>query len=509
MKSKCIILAVALVSSVPGVRAEVKLPAIFGDNMVLQQGVVAPVWGKADPGEKVTVSVAGQSVSAVADAAGKWKLKLQPLKVVGAPLTVTVKGKNLITLTNVLVGEVWVGSGQSNMQYSLNGVLNGSQEVAAANYPTLRLFTVKTAAWRDPLDELEGAWVECSPQTAKGFSATLYLFGRDLQKELRQPVGLIHSSWGATIIQSWTRWEVLMTDPDTKKEAENRIRQLDDPAWLVHNYIEETAKRKAAAEKAIAEGKKPGPLQADWLGDGYRNRPASLYNAMIHPILGFPIRGVVWYQGEFNAGNAAQYERLFPKMIQDWREQWGQGDFPFLFVQLPNNGPAVQTLPPEAKYDAEKWAALREAQLKTLKVPNTGMAVTIDTSDGDLHPKNKQPVGDRLARLALKMAYGKQIACSGPTLEKMSTQGNTVRLQFQHAEGGLVAKDNAQGFAIAGADKKFVWGDARIEGDCVLVSSAQVLEPVAVRYGWGNNPLVSLYNQAGLPASPFRTDDWK
>jgi len=513
MKPRPALTILASLALLPSAHADVKLPAIFGDNMVLQQGIVAPIWGKADPGENVTISVSGQTVSTTADASGKWKLKLQPLKSGGPAVEVTVKGKNSITLHNVLIGEVWVGSGQSNMQYNLGGVLDAKNEIASANYPTLRLFTVKPTAWSDPLDDVDGKWVECTPQTVHGFSATLYFFGRDLQRGIQQPVGLIHSSWGATIIQSWTRWDILMTDPDTKKEVEARIKQLDDPDWLLKNYIEETAKRKAAADKAIAAGQKPTmSLQADWLGAGYRNRPASLYNAMIHPLLGFPIRGVVWYQGEFNAGNASQYERLFPKMIEDWRAQWGQGEFPFLFVQLPNNGPTVQTAPDPANLGSAKWAALREAQLKTLKVPNTGMAVTIDTSNGDLHPKNKQPVGDRLARLALSMVYGKDIPCFGPMYESMTVQGGTVALKFQHTDGGLVSTapgGTLPGFAIAGADQKFVWGDAKIDGDTVTVSSPQVPRPVAVRYGWDNNPLISLSNKSNLPASPFRTDDWK
>ena len=504
-----IALIYALLVCVSQVRADIKMPHIFGDNMVLQQGIEAPVWGKAAPGEKVTVSVAGQSVSAVADASGKWKLKLQPLKVGGAPLTMTVTGRNAISFKNVLVGEVWLGSGQSNMGYSLAGVRDGRKEIEAAQYPSLRLFNVKLLAWRDPLDDVAGEWVECSSKTTGNFSAVLYFFGRDLQKGIQQPVGLINSSWGGTIIQLWMRLKVLLSDPDTKVKVEKQLKELDDPEYRMKTYAAGVAKRKAEADQAIAQGKKPDRRVATWPGDDFNYRPAAVYNGMIHPILGFPIRGVVWYQGEFNAGNPPLYERLFPMMIQDWRAQWGQGEFPFLFVQLPNHG-AMQTAPP-AGDKVDSWASLREAQLKTLKVPNTGMAVTIDTSDGDLHPKNKQPVGDRLARLALNLVYGKQTACFGPMFEKMSIQGKTIRLKFQHSEGGLITKDNGplQGFAIAGADKKFVWGDARVEGDCVLVSNAQVPSPVAVRYGWGGNPVISLYNQAGLPASPFRTDDWK
>lgn len=503
-----VLLFCGLAASALAARADVRLPSLFGDKMVLQQGIPVPVWGKADPGESVTVSVAGQSVSTHADAAGKWRVILQPLKSDSNPVTINVQGRNLITLSDVLIGEVWVGSGQSNMQYSLSGVVDGTKEVAAANYPTLRLFTVKPTAWSEPLDDVDGQWVVCTPQTARAFSATLYFFGRDLQRGINQPVGLIASSWGATIIQSWTRWEVLESDPDTKKEVEATIRNLDDPAWVLKAYNDEIAKRKALAAQAIAQGKKPPlAIDGDWHGAAYRNRPASLYNAMIHPLLGFAMRGVVWYQGEFNTGHAEQYARLFPKMIEDWRAQWGEGDFPFLFVQLPNNGPAVQTAPPETNPGASKWAALREAQAKTLVVPDTGMAVTIDTSNGELHPKTKQPVGDRLSRLALDMIYGKNVACYGPALAGMSVEGAVARLKFEHTDGGLTG--SLQGFAIAGADRKFVWADAKIDGDDVVASSPRVSQPVAVRYGWGDNPLIGLANKAGLPASPFRTDDWK
>ncbi|HEX4084917.1 MAG TPA: sialate O-acetylesterase [Chthoniobacteraceae bacterium] len=472
--------------------------------------MVAPVWGKADPGEKVTVSVAGQSASAVADSNGRWLARLQPLKADGTPVTVTISGKNTLTLNNVLVGEVWVGSGQSNMQYSVAGVLNSKSEIAAANYPKLRLFAVKPFGWPYPLDNVTGKWVECTPRTVPGFSAALYFFGRDLQQEINQPIGLIHSSQGATVVQSWTRWDVLMTDPQTKKQAENRVKQLDDPAWVAKEYAAATAKYKQAQEQATSSAQPLRAPKPEWLGPSYINRPAGLYNAMIHPLLGFAIRGVVWYQGEFNAGDAEQYAHVFPKMIVDWRQQWGEGNFPFLFVQLPENGP-LETQPCNVAV-REKWAELREAQSKTLSVPNTFMAVTIDTAPGgELHPKNKQPVGSRLALIAANKVYGKQIACDGPTFDSMIQQGNAIRIKFRNAAGGLVTKDGGpvQGFAISGADRKFVWGDARIEGDSVVVSSPAVPEPVSIRYGWANNPLVNIYNKSGLPASPFRTDDWK
>ena len=501
----------ALLGSAPMVRAEVWLPSIFGDNMVLQQGIEVPIWGKANPLETVTVMAAEQTVSTAADADGKWRVKLKRLKTDGNPIAVTVTGKNTITLKNVLVGEVWVGSGQSNMEYPMRNALNSMQEIASAKYPKLRLFAVKSFGWAQPLDDVGGKWVECSPETVREFSCTLYFFGRDLQKQINQPIGLIHASRGGTVIESWSRWETLLTDPETKKQVEARVKQLDDPEWLARKYAENTTKCVQAFEKAKAQGFSASMGKPEWIGLDYCNRPAGLFNALIHPLLGYGIRGVVWYQAEFNNGRHEQYARLFPKMIQDWRAQWAQGDFPFLFVQLPGNE-ALQTEPYDATKRSKKWAELREAQTKGLDMPNTGMAVTIETApDGDLHPKNKQAVGDRLARIAASMVYGKPVVSQGPRFESMSKQGNTVRLKFSHAEGGIVTKEGApaQGFAIAGADRKFVWGNAKIEGDTVVVSSAEIAEPVAVRYGWADNPLVSLYNKAGLPAAPFRTDDWK
>lgn len=508
MNKPTLILSLGLALCAPTLNADVKLPAIFGDNMVLQQGREAQVWGKADPGEKVTVSVAGQSASAVADSSGNWKLTLKPLKTDAKQTTVTVTGKNTITLQNVLVGEVWVGSGQSNMQWGVRAANDAEKEIAAAKYPTLRLFTVERYGWPQALEDVKGKWVECSPETVKEFSATLYFFGRDLQAQIQQPIGLINSSVGGTIVQSWTRWEVLLTDPQTKAQAEERVKELDNPEWVARKFAADTARYAEAERKAKAEGKPMRGPKPEWLGPWYRNRPAGLYNAMIHPLLGFPIRGVVWYQGEFNASDPDQYARMFPKMIQDWRQQWGLGEFPFFFVQLPGNN-EMQTEPANTK---QSWALQREAQSKALALPNTGMAVTIDTApEGDLHPKNKQPVGNRLARIAAAKVYGKSIAFEAPTFESMSKEGSALRLKFRHAKAGLITRDGSpvRGFAIAGADQKFVWADARIEGETVVVSNAAVSDPVAVRYGWANNPVISLFNKEGLPLAPFRTDDWK
>ena len=510
MNRPATLLAITLMLPVWNARSEIKLPAIFADNMVLQQGISVPVWGKADPGEKVTVSVAGQQVSATADAKGKWVVRLQPLRAGGNPIAMTVSGNNTIALKNVLVGEVWLGSGQSNMQMSVMNVANAQAEMAAANYPQIRTFAVKRRGWPQPLDDLEGVWLICSPETINRFSAVLYFFGRDLQLQIKQPIGLINSSYGGTVIQSWTRRDVLLSDPETKNQAETRLKELDDPAWVEKKFAEDTAKYTAAAQKAKAENKPLQMAKPERIGPEEKSRPAGLYNGMIHPLLGYGIRGMLWYQGEYNAGQAEQYARIFPKMIADWRQQWGLGELPFFFVQLPpiSKPQDAPMLPPSQT----TWADLREAQAKTLSVPNTAMAVTLDTApDGDLHPKDKQPVGNRLARLAAHKVYGIQTSCFSPMYKSHSREGAVFRLSFAHAGGGLVTKDGGavRGFAIAGADRKFVWAEAKIEGEQVIVSSPEVAEPVAVRYGWANHPVISLFNNEGLPLAPFRTDDWK
>lgn len=507
---KRIVFSIVLLTGASALWADVKLPAIFSHNMVLQQKVTAPVWGKADPGEKVTVSGFGQSVSTVADEHGKWRVKLAPMSGDNLPpLTLTVSGKNSLTITNVLVGEVWLGSGQSNMQMGLRNVTNAAAEMAAANYPDIRIFSVKRCGAPQPLEEVEGEWVAAVPGGVERFSAVLYFFGRDLREQIKRPIGLINSSYGGTAIEWWTRLEVLMTDPQSAKEAELRLKELGDPAWVEAQYAKDQARYDKEVETAKAEGRRPQLGKPQRIGPDAKSRPGGLYNAMIHPLLGYGIRGFIWYQGEHNSGRAEQYARLFPKMIADWRAQWGLGELPFFFVQLPpisglQNEPMLHR-------GVTLWAEFREAQAKTLSVPKTGMAVTIDTAaDGDLHPKDKQPVGNRLARLAASQVYGLPIPCLAPMFAGMERKGDAVRLKFSQAEGGLVTREGGAvaGFAIAGQDRKFVWAEARIEGEQVVVSSPAVKEPVAVRYAWANHPVISLFNKQGLPLAPFRTDDW-
>jgi sialate O-acetylesterase len=435
--------------------AAVKLPAVIGDNMVLQRGQPVPIWGWADKGEEVTVAVAGQSLAAKADDKGCWKVILTKLDV-GEPLTMTVKGSsgNTLVLKNILVGEVWVGSGQSNMEFGLNGCRNAQQEIAAAQYPKIRLFTVTKNNAPQPQIDCHGNWTECSPATVPGFSAVAYFFGRDVFQKLGVPIGLIHTSWGGTPAQFWTSRKVLESDPMLKP---------------------------------LVQG-----------GSG-------LYNGMIAPLIPYAIRGAIWYQGESNIGGAYQYRTLFPAMIANWRTDWGQGDFPFGFVQI---APFNYGGQPPAMC-AELW----EAQLLTLKAsPNTGMAVTMDIGElNNIHPTNKQDVGKRLALWALAKVYGQDLVYSGPIYKSMAVEGQKIRVQFDHVGSGLAASDGKPliDFTIAGADQKFVPATAEIDGNSLVVHSDQVTEPVAVRYAWRKDATPNFANKEGLPASPFRTDTWR
>ena len=639
-----------------GARADVRLPAIISDNMVLQQGTKVRIWGVANPGEKVMVTFENNSQTAVADAQGHWQVRLGPLKA-GGPSDLLVKGDNLLTIKNVLVGEVWLCSGQSNMEWPLINTIGGAEVVAQANNPEIRLFTVEHHTADKPQSDLEGHWVVTTPDEAAHFSAVGYFFGRELQQRLKIPVGLIDSSWGGTPAEAWTSLEALRTSPELKailerhesslnplpqtREAyaralaqweeknlyidkENKgetagfanpgsnttgwetmelpqqfetagmlidgavwfrkvvdlpeswsgkdlvlnLPPIDDydvtyfngtkvgsigretpnsytvprkyliPGSLVHAGANLIAVRvfDSAGEGGFSRGGKMAltpqgadesqaislrgvwdykveqalePKHPDWgsrpeaVGVSNQNNPSALYNAMIAPLVPFALRGAIWYQGESNASRAYQYRTLFPIMIRDWRNRWGSV-FPFYFVQLANWHAN------KAEPDESDWAELREAQTLTLREAQTGMAVTIDIGDeNDIHPRNKLDVGRRLAAWALAGTYGQKVVPSGPLFDGYSIEGNKVRIRFKHA-AGLKTIDGGppKGFAIAGEDHKFVWAEARLDGDTVIVSSPMVSRPVAVRYGWADNPLANLYNQAGLPASPFRTDDW-
>jgi sialate O-acetylesterase len=486
--------------------ADVRLPAVIGENMVLQCDMPAPVWGWADQGEEVTVRIAGQSKSVKTPQNGKWMLKLDPMPV-GGPFTMTVAGENTLSLQGVLVGEVWVCSGQSNMQMAVRNCNNAEEEIAAAKYPRIRLLTVPLLGTQEPQEDFNGNWVECSPETVGGFSAAGYFFGRELYNRLDVPIGLIHCSWGGSACEAWVKRSALESDPQYKPLLErwDEIAAGYDAEKVEADYQKQVEAWKTAVAAAKAEGKTPPAAPRKPSNSlGGQHRPANLYNGMLLPLIPYAIRGAIWYQGETNASRAYQYRSLFPLMIESWRKDWNQGDFPFYFVQLANFK-AVTPEPGESD-----WAELREAQSMTLKAPNTGQAVIIDVGEANnIHPKDKQAVGNRLALWALAKDYGKDVVFSGPTCESMKKEGGTILLRFGNLGGGLAAKDGPlRGFAIAGADKKFVWADARIDGDAVVVSSPDVPDPVAVRYAWADNPVCNLYNEAGLPASPFRTDDW-
>jgi sialate O-acetylesterase len=501
------VLSLALLLATTGATsADIKLPAVIGDNMVLQQGQKVTIWGWADPGEEVMVSVSWLTMQwgVTADNDGKWTFKMNPPKV-GGPYEMTLRGKNTITIKNILVGEVWVCSGQSNMQWAVRQAANPEQEIAAANYPNIRLFTVERKVAETPQSDCVGNWQPCSPDTVAGFSAVAYYFGRELHKELNVPIGLIHTSWGGTPAEAWTSKDVLKSEPVCAPILQRYVEAMAKYPQAKREYEQKLEDWKAAVAKAKAEGGKQPRRPRAPFGPGNPHSPAGLYNAMIAPLIPYGIRGAIWYQGESNASRAYQYRRLFPAMIKCWRQDWGQGNFPFLFVQLANFM-AVKPDPAESA-----WAELREAQLMTLALPNTGMAVIIDIGEADnIHPKNKQDVGRRLALWALAKTHAKKLTYSGPLYKSMNVEAGKIILSFDHVGGGLVAQggEPLKGFAIAGADRKFVWADAKIDGNTIVVSSDTVAEPVAVRYAWADNPVCNLYNKDGLPASPFRTDKW-
>ncbi|MBM3859553.1 MAG: sialate O-acetylesterase [Verrucomicrobia bacterium] len=496
MKRFLFIIVALLVASAVS-RAAVKPHALFTDNAVLQRGEWINVWGTAKDYEDITVTFAGQKRTTTARF-GQWKVTLRPLKASAEPQTMVIQGENTVEIKNILVGEVWIASGQSNMQWPLSQTSNATQDIAAAKDPQLRLFSVPRVTAETPQRDVDAAWQTCTPETATGFSAVAYFFGRDLRKALGVPVGMIHTSWGGTPAEAWTSKEVLEAKPMFKSLIDTWELKIakHDPAKMAERNKVAAAKYKEAAAKAKADGK-PAPRaprpETDPAKDPHR--PTVLYNAMIHPLLPFAIKGAIWYQGESNNSRAMEYRALFPAMIKCWRDNWKLGNFPFLFVQIaPHNN-----MTPE----------LREAQLLTSqRCPNTAMAVITDHGDAaDIHPRQKEPVGARLALAARALAYGDRIEYSGPVYRSLRLRGNELVLSFRNIGGGLVAKGgDLKGFTIAGADKNFVSAAARIEGDKVVVSSPQVALPVAVRYGWSNVPDVNLFNKAGLPASPFRTD---
>jgi sialate O-acetylesterase len=479
-------------------RADVKLPALIADHMVVQRNLPVHVWGKAAPAEAVSVAFRGETRTATADAVGLWSLYL-PSSEAGGPFEMTVKGDNTITLRDVMVGDVWVASGQSNMEWPVKNANNGQAEVAAASFPQIRLFRVRNLSATYPQDDVEGSpWAQCSPETVPEFSAIGYFFGRDLHRRLGVPVGLIDSSWGGTPADAWTSLRAISSDAALMPVFAEWSRMNDNAAVDKLWRQKRLSDWERASARAKAEGRPAPPFPWE-PNEGNSWMPAGLFNAMIAPLTKYPIRGAIWYQGESNASpeRVSLYSRLFRTMIQDWRNAWRQGDFPFLFVQLANYkaGPNA------------RWPELREAQLQALALRNTGMAVAIDIGNpDDIHPRDKQTVGARLAAAARAISHGENIAYSGPLFRSAVPEAAAVRVFFDHSGTGLSARGGAlRGFEIAGADRKFVPAEARIEGDAVVVSSPAVTAPVYVRYAWSDNPDCNLYNAEGLPASPFRS----
>jgi len=664
---RAVISFAAVASALPGAAsAAVKLPAIISDHMVLQKAGKVPIWGKADPGEEVTVTIDGKTAKAVAGPDSRWMASLNLENSAPGPFVMTVEGKNKLSISDVVVGEVWIASGQSNMVFLLRATTGGKDEAAQSANPLLRFFLVSKTASPEPQGDTEGRWLAAAPETSGEFCATGYYFGKNLQRELQVPVGVVQSSWGGTPVEAWispkaidsvpalktarerlwaadreypqlkktfvegmTKWTKdnnredrrpsdvstfagmdvspegwvpvkipgpvaggglpqagtvwLRKDITVRNTGENVQLNLPidgyDSVYWNGSLIKQTTFQNFSGSRAVrkydippdklkegrnvlairlyepvgpAEFTAPPlagltPLSGEWSAkpeyafpplEAEKSAPkppadpvspnhvaSYLFNGMIAPILPYAMSGVVWYQGETNADRAWQYRTAFPLLISDWRKQW-QREFPFYFCQLANFKPK-KPVPEESS-----WAELREAQSQALKLPNTGEAVLIDIGEAaDIHPKNKKDVGDRLAKIALANHYGRKIPFSGPVYQSMKIEGGKIRLTFAPGAGGLVAKplpatydvktiagktaplvrnspaSELEGFSIRGADRKWVWANAKIDGNSVVVWSDEVANPVAVRYAWADNPTCNLYNEAGLPAAPFRTDD--
>lgn len=507
---KKLLLVILVCAAVPSFAlASVRLASIFGDGMVLQRNVDVPVWGTAKKGEKITVTIAGRKKNTVADKAGTWMVHLSPMKE-GGPYVLTAAGSDTVRLTDILVGEVWLCSGQSNMELAVERTMNAEKEIAAADYPSIRLFTVKRTVSDTPQTSCTGTWKKCDSVSVRSFSGAAYYFGRKLHADLHVPIGLVHSSYGGTPAEAWMSAPALGSDTAFRSILERWKKNLDEyPAKrAAFDAMKEklTKEWNDASEKAAREGKAAPPRPQEPMGPGNRSTPSGLYNAMIAPLVPFAFKGVIWYQGEANAGRAMQYRTLFPALIRDWRAQWKQ-ELPFYYVQLPN----LDRQPEPSK---SGWAELREAQLMTLALPKTAMAVTIDIGDPtNLHPKNKLDVGVRLAMLAEGLLYKKEtkgtLECQSPVLRSYAIEGARVRIRFDHA-AGLHARGgkDVKGFMIAASDKAFVRAQAAIKDGEVIVWSDDISAPVSVRYAWADNPECTLVNDAELPASPFRTDDW-
>jgi hypothetical protein len=491
-------------AALTNLHAEVRLPAIFSDHMVLQRDADVMVWGWAEAGEEVSVGLAGQVQTTKADVAGKWRVQLSKLADLG-PHTLTVEGHNKLTIRDVLVGEVWLASGQSNMEMRMSKTEGFADEQANADCPQFRMFNVVRKTSREPQSDCQGEWLVCSKKAVGSFSGTAYYFGRELHRSVGVPIGVIHSSHGGSPIEAWTSAEALKARPEFK-ELLDRWEERDrtyDAAAAQANHEQALVAWRRAAQEAKAEGRRPpsAPKPPVDSRDDHHH-PAVLFNAMIAPLVPYTLRGAIWYQGESNGHSELDcrlYATQLPELIEDWRKRWGLGEFPFAWVQLP-----------AYNVSGRYWPFIRESMLKSLAVTNTGMAVTIDLgSTNTIHPLNKRDVGIRLSLWARATVYGEDVPWSGPLPARHEVRGDAVHLRFSHCAGGLRAKDGElRGFELAGADRQWHAATARIRKDVVIIESPSVKRPVAVRYAWHFNPDGNLFNSAGLPASPLRTDDW-
>ena len=483
-----------------------RLAAPISDHMVLQREKPVAVWGWADAGESLTVTFAGQSKSATAGADGKWMLKLDALSASAEPRTLVVSGKDghKLEVKDVLVGEVWLGSGQSNMAMTVQGSNNFAAEKAAAKYPLIRHYRETSTHSATPAAEGKGLWQECTPDNVGGFSAVLYFFGREIHQEVGVPVGLINTSVGGTPIESWVSAETQSSDPETKANFDAQMKSYlaFDEKKAPELFQKQLAAWKAAVAKAKAEGKPfvtPAPRDPVAMRN-FKGGPAGLFNGKVVNLVPYTLRGMLWYQGEGNAGNAGLYDKQLSQLVTSWRKLWAD-EVPFAWVQLPNYRDS----------DSESWPRIRESMMKVLTLPKTGMAVTIDIGDPkDIHPKNKQDVGKRLSFWALSSVYGKNVpAISGPLPAGHKVEGSSIRISLKYADGLKTRDGDApRGLLIAGADKVWKPASGEIKGTDLIVSSPEVSAPVAARYAWAENPSCNLVNGAGLPATSFRTDDW-
>ena len=527
--------------------ADLRFATIFSEHAVLQRDRPLPVWGWSEPGALVVVSFGGQEKSARVDPDGRWRVTLDPMAASAEPRDLSARSQGTVTVRNVLVGEVWLASGQSNMGYGLSQAVGGAAAVAAAEDPQLRFFKVEQRTAAEPQTDAAGTWQRSSPEHKRAWSAVAYYFARDLRKQLGCPVAVIQSAWGGTAAETWMSIDALRQDPPFShcvaafEKALARHRELERRPEISRQYDADLARwqkevipayavAKRAYEAARAAGHDPGPPPQPAVAEPQNPDPTGLpspsrrpgvptitYNTMIAPLAPYAIRGVIWYQGEANGGDGLEYRRLLPRLIADWRGLWGD-PFPFLFVQLPGFESEAMKRQPEPA-----WAWLREAQMLSLRVPRTAMAVAIDVGDPlDVHPPAKCEIGGRLALAARRVAYAEDVVASGPLYRDAEFVSGAARVSFSETGGGLaigrapwlpshlapLPQDRLMGFALAGEDRVWFEAEARIEGDKVVVSSPSVRKPVAVRYGWANAPRCNLANSDGLPASPFRSDDW-